>query len=137
MQESQVTFLLVDDDNAANFLNRRVIESVSEKIPVLSVSSAAEALKHFELRKQFKNSNRCMVVLLDINMPTMDGFEFLQVMGPQRPDFSEIKFIMLTSSENKRDVQKAQSLRVDGYIAKPLSREKVIEILNDVDYKSK
>lgn len=129
MQESQVTFLLVDDDKAANFLNRRVIESVSKEIPVLSVSSAAEALQHFELRKKFKNRNSRMVVLLDINMPVMDGFEFLQTMGPQRPEYTEIKFIVLTSSENQKDVQKAESMRVDGYVTKPLSRQKVMQIL--------
>lgn len=133
MIDTDVRFVLVDDDQAANFLNKRLIESVSEDVGILSVLSAAEALKHFEIRKSFAQNKEREVVLLDINMPAMDGLEFLESLEPGKFDFEGITFIMLTSSNNLKDIEKAKSLNVHGYITKPLSREKILKILENLN----
>ncbi|GAB4412689.1 MAG: hypothetical protein OHK0039_18890 [Bacteroidia bacterium] len=69
------------------------------------------------------------LILLDINMPVMDGFEFLEAW--QKIDFSgkdQVRIVMLTSSSNPRDLEAARNYGVDGFINKPLTREKIISL---------
>ena len=134
MKEPEARILLVDDDRASNFLNTRLIESVAGDLAIVSVLSAAEALKYFEGRQRFSKRKDRVVVLLDINMPSMDGFEFLESLKTINFDYTDITFFILSSSANIRDIKKAKSYKVDGYITKPLSREKVQKILDDLDY---
>lgn len=133
MKDPEVRILLVDDDRASNFLNTRLIESVAGDLAIVSVLSAAEALKYFEGRQRFTKHDDRVVVMLDINMPSMDGFEFLESLKTENFDYTGITFFILSSSANIRDIKKAKSYKVDGYITKPLSREKVQSILNDLD----
>jgi len=70
------------------------------------------------------------LILLDINMPVMDGFEFLQEYN--KVDFNgKLKphIIMLTTSTNPTDVDKVKKSDITGYINKPLTESKIMEII--------
>ncbi|MGY2130882.1 response regulator [Hymenobacter sp. HD11105] len=120
--------LLVDDDRINNFLNQRLLEGLSITDKLLTALNGQEALTIFE--QECREANCPALVLLDVNMPVMNGFEFLEAYDklpftPKEP----VIIIMLTTSLHPRDVERVQRLGIAGFINKPLTKEKVNDIL--------
>ena len=117
--------LLVDDDKITNFLNQRLIEKLSVTKSVKVVCNGKEALEYFQ-----KNSSILPdLILLDINMPVMDGFEFVDNFKTLGLD-KKIVIVMLTTSSNEKDIERiAKNNLVSGYINKPLTNEKLTDTL--------
>lgn len=123
--------ILVDDNETALFLNTDVISEVWQGVNVVSFSNAQEFIDEcLEDQKWFSESS---LVLLDINMPGKVGFDILEELEDQRDgDFGELEFVMVTSSNLKRDIEISTRFEsVLGYITKPLTKEKLIETLYD------
>ena len=122
-------YLLIDDDEIFNFLNRKVLEKSGQASEIMVCSSAKEGLQYIaEII-----SNRDLwpqVILLDIRMPGMDGFEFLRILKDQNEHFlKQVKVFMLTSSIDDRDKQKSEMYPfVYGYFSKPLNPSILIHI---------
>ncbi len=132
--QGKMSILLVDDDEAANFLNSRLIERVNDDVQVNSVLNGKEALAY--LAGTYPNSSpeglEKMIIFLDINMPVMDGFEFLEALEiSEGIDVSNMSIIVLSSSVNDRDVARAKSHQIYDYLSKPLTKDKVRHILNE------
>ncbi len=119
--------LLVDDDNINNFINERLLKKLNITHNVKVAMNGEEAL---DFLKSNAENLFPELILLDINMPVMDGFEFLQEYkktnfnGKQQP-----YIIMLTTSTNPNDVDKVKKSDVAGYINKPLTEPKIMEIV--------
>jgi CheY-like chemotaxis protein len=122
--------LLVDDDITTNFLNESLIEEIGITKQVLVAQNGKEGIEMVE--RYFQEQAACpQLILLDINMPVMDGFEFLEAF--QKLDFEHkdsIVIIILTTSLNPIDVHKVKELGVSGFLSKPLTEEILNEILN-------
>lgn len=122
--------LLVDDDGVTNFINHRLIKKMNITGCIQSAVNGNEALKYL---KEFslKNDNKGPeLVLLDINMPVLDGFEFLEHF--QTMSFANkenIKIVILTTSTHQKDILKISSNTHIGYINKPLTQDKLMEVL--------
>lgn len=87
-----------------------------------------KAAVDFLLQSKDKD-NRPELILLDINMPIMDGWEFLEKFS-DLPYTENISIVMLSSSINPEDIQKAQSNKlVKGFLSKPIDNQKLDEIL--------
>lgn len=116
------TILLVEDSESEQFLYRRRIEAHSPNACILSAYDGQEAL---ELLEDSDIVPDC--ILLDINMPRMNGFEFLENYSKTH-DVSHIVVCMLSSSAHESDKQKALSYScVKHYFVKPISND-------DLDY---
>jgi len=127
--------LLVDDDSITNFINKSIISDIEVSENIYTAENGMEALEILKSHCQEKNiSNFCpSIVFLDLNMPLMDGFEFLQMFGNMNEFENQcIPIIVLTSSENAQDIQKAKQLKVNGYVCKPLTAEKVTDVINEI-----
>ncbi|MBC6698425.1 response regulator [Hymenobacter puniceus] len=125
--------LLVDDDDTTNFLNQRLFERMAVTDTVLVAGNGQEALDLLNTHCQADTSPTCpSLILLDMKMPLMNGFEFLQafVRRPPRPNLPVV-VIMLTTSLNPDDVARMQSLPIAGYLTKPLTTEKIAQILQE------
>lgn len=112
---------LVDDDEIQNLINSRIIENIDEKLTTKAFSNGLEALN------AVKNGVVPSVIFLDINMPIMNGWDFLEEYD------SEYNFpvFVITSSFNDADIQRSERYsNVKGYITKPLDQEKVQGILS-------
>jgi CheY-like chemotaxis protein len=121
--------LLVDDDEITNFINEQLIKDLSVAEEILVATNGKEGIDAVEKRCQDKKS--CPeLILLDINMPVMNGFEFLekyqQMYLPHRP---KSVVVMLTSSENSKDIEKSKQTTIADYMTKPLTEKKISSIL--------
>jgi CheY-like chemotaxis protein len=111
--------LLVDDDAAANYLSKELLLSLNV---AKEVETAENCLRALELVKQ---SNSPDVILLDIKMPGIDGFDFLERLKSLSLN-KNVKVYMLTSSLRAEDKLKAFAFRaVIDYFEKPLTAEMV------------
>lgn len=110
--------VLIDDDATTNYLNKMIIERSELVDEVLSFDSAEEALNYFSEGNLTQDES---LVLLDINMPIMNGWQFLD--HYEAMNFSQSnKIVMLTSSINPADKELAdEKYDVVAYKPKPLS----------------
>ncbi len=120
--------VLIDDDHTTNTLNKLIIERSALVDEVLMFAEAEKALD-FLRNEQSENKS---LILLDINMPFMNGWEFLneyvKLNGSRRYD----KIIMLTSSIDPSDITKAEeAVAVAGYKSKPLSFEMLQSLVDE------
>jgi CheY-like chemotaxis protein len=123
--------LLVDDDETTNFLNQALLRRLAVTDTILVAGNGQEALDLLHIHCASVASPTCpALILLDMKMPRMNGLEFLQAYT-QRPltDNPAVIIIMLTTSLNPQDVARMQDLPIAGYLTKPLTREKIDQLL--------
>ncbi|KAA5538850.1 response regulator [Adhaeribacter rhizoryzae] len=126
--ESPKIILLVDDDDTSRFLAKRVFKRVAVEVDILTASHGLEAL---DIVKEVCQREQCPeLILLDINMPIMDGFEFLEQLQ-KSADLScaAIKIVLLSSSTHQLDLARARKYPVVDFIEKPLTPEKLARFL--------
>jgi CheY-like chemotaxis protein len=123
------SILLVDDDPTSCFLTQYIIEEMQLTDQIYTVPGGREALDFLRSRQALPDF--CIdLILLDINMPDMDGFEFLEAFEALHGN-SNISIVMLTTSSNKRDMDKAKIYRVIDYLNKPITEEKLGQIMSN------
>ncbi|TGE08021.1 response regulator [Hymenobacter fodinae] len=122
--------LLVDDDPTTNYLNRKLLERMNFTDEILVALNGREALQVLDEHCQATSETCPSLLFLDVNMPLMDGFEFLAAY--QKLPLAERKaivIVMLTTSVHPRDMQRLEQLPVSGFLSKPLTEAKVQQIL--------
>ncbi|UTA67094.1 response regulator [Emticicia sp. 21SJ11W-3] len=132
--EQKRCVLLVDDDKIINFMHQKLIKNCELAYPVEVVMSGQEALDYLTGKGAFEGiENRLLpgLVLLDINMPVMDGWAFLENYCTIDEKLREGVFIvMLTSSIDPADKGRAeQNKDVRLYVNKPLTKGNLLKII--------
>ena len=115
--------MLIDDEPVNNFICRRTIEHFDPTIKIVEFEKAKDALEYFKLQSKNKNQQLPDVVFLDLNMPFMDGWSFLEHYKELMPYFNaDIELFLLTSSSFEGDLKRARNFPViSHYITKPLT----------------
>lgn len=130
------SILLIDDDEITNYLHQMLLEELNVTENISTAYNGQEALSMIQknCHPDSPSSNACPeVIFLDLNMPGMDGFEFLDEF--EKKNFlvnNNIHVIVVTSSNNQKDILRAKSYRIDGYVNKPLTEEKLKQVLQDM-----
>lgn len=127
--------LLVDDDDGHNYLTRTVIARTAVTKNVHITCNGREAIDYVTSRGKFKENGdtypKPEIILLDINMPVMDGWGFLEEYRKLNNAYKcGIMIIILTTSENPDEMERARSIReVSAFKSKPLTKEVLEEVI--------
>lgn len=124
-----LTICLIDDDRIYQFTAKRIIELVNPMQKVLVFSNGKEALDFFS-QQTLKHDELPDVILLDINMPVMNGWEFLEAYNGVKSDLDKhINIYMVSSSVDANDKLRSKTFDVKDFIEKPLDKEMMLKIL--------
>lgn len=128
------SILLVDDDEATNFLHSFYIKEWDFAENIYTAMNGQEALDFLKTNEEFR-ANKPSLILLDINMPIMNGFEFMEAYTDLEESMkASIVVVMLTSSLHHSDQKKASNLDdLKSFINKPLTKEQMENLMAQVE----
>lgn len=126
--------MLIDDNEIDLFVNRKFIERAVSEVEILTFIRAKKALDFLSALKVSASSDYLFIpdiILLDINMPEMGGFEFLDAYARlQNENLAKTKIFMLSSSTSLKDrIDADRHSACEGFLSKPLSCGVVKQIL--------
>ena len=118
--------LLIDDDPVTNLVNKRIIERNFD-LNIVIFTDAALALAELKSYRDAKGNRFPEIILLDIDMPAMNGWEFLEALHTiSDVNFERCRVIILSASIDFEDIEKSRRYKaVCDFISKPLTPEKL------------
>jgi CheY-like chemotaxis protein len=126
----QAVILLAEDREDDIFLIRRAFQKGGVTNPLFVVRDGEEAVAYLEGRGKYFHRDEFplpALLLLDLKMPKMDGFEVLKWLR-QQSTFSSLRVVVLTSSNDIRDANVAYQLGANSFLVKPMDFENVVEL---------
>lgn len=130
MKQKLNSVLLIDDDAATNFINSFLLKQMDCTEQIIVKENARAGLDY--LKQAISDISVPDLIFLDINMPGMDGWDFVaEYQKFPRHTTSSAALIMLSTSQNPDDLEKANQIReIAQFQSKPLSKEKMNAILH-------
>ncbi len=128
MAENKLQLLVIDDDEINIFIIRKIVEKTGAAIEMVSKNNGQQAIDY--LNKSIAEGKELpSLVLIDINMPVMNGWEFLEAYQELNID-KPVNMYILSSSVYENDIEKTKTYPlVKGFISKPLSMERLNELI--------
>ncbi|WP_051359642.1 response regulator [Adhaeribacter aquaticus] len=123
------TILIVDDDETCCFVAKRILQKYGFGQQIITVHNGLEALLKLQTIAT-KGEKLPELIFLDIKMPIMNGFEFLEeVTQITELNLSQTKIYVCTSSNHSKDKEQASLFPIAGFITKPLTADVLVDIL--------
>ena len=121
---------MIDDDLAINYFHKRLFLKLELATSVLSYFNGSDALKGLIELDSTLTKNDLVFVFLDINMPGIDGWFFLEEFNKIQSTLNgDFKIFVLSSSVNSDDIEKAKyNINITNYFAKPLMIEGILAL---------
>lgn len=128
----KTNILLVDDDEIYLYLMKRTIGELSNNLVVSSFTDGEQAIEYISECANDKN-DLPRVILLDVNMPFLDGWGFLAEFKKIKSKIDNpVNIYMVSSSSMEKDIKRAAEFEeITGYIVKPISETKLVEIFKE------
>ena len=127
MQNSK-PILLIEDDDVDVMTVKRALKDLKVSNQLVSIGDGEEAIEYLKTESAVKPC----IVLLDLNMPKMDGAEFLKIVKADKA-LKKIPVVILTTSNSDRDVIESYELGAAGYMVKSVDYEKFVETIRAID----
>lgn len=130
MEERIINILLVEDDEVDVMNVKRAFERNRITNPLFVASNGLEALEMLrgDSKSELNIPQRRRIILLDINMPKMNGIEFLHEIRND-PNLSATPVVVLTTSDEDQDRIEAYKFNVAGYLLKPVTFNNFVEVM--------
>ncbi len=129
MDDRVINILLVEDDEVDVMTVKRAFAKNNISNPLFVAHNGLEALEL--LRKEDTPAKR-RLILLDVNMPKMNGIEFLRELRAD-PKLQQACVVMMTTSNEERDRIEAFKLNVAGYLLKPVTFQQFAEVMSTIN----
>jgi CheY-like chemotaxis protein len=120
--------LLVEDDSVDAMTVKRALKDLNVANLLVHTLNGEEALNHLRA----KGNGKPCVILLDLNMPKMNGVELLKIVKADGV-LKSIPVVVLTTSQEEQDVVESFKLSAAGYIVKPVDYKKFVEAMRTID----
>ena len=124
--KKELNILLVEDNLIEVMKMRRTVSLLDLKHNIIVASNGEDALQHIDDKSKFPD-----LILLDLNMPKVGGIEFLAILK-KNDDIKHIPTVILTTSDNQKDLEECYRLGVSGYVLKPLKYDDYVEKIKNV-----
>ncbi|WBX75115.1 response regulator [Tenacibaculum ovolyticum] len=124
--KKRLNILLIEDNIIEIMKMKRTNSSLELKHDISEAKNGEEALEILEEKSSLPD-----LILLDLNMPKINGIEFLTILK-NNDDLKHIPTVILTTSDNQKDLEECYRIGVSGYILKPLKYEDYVEKIETV-----
>ncbi|WP_416897334.1 MAG: response regulator [Minwuia sp.] len=134
-RDERIVILMVDDDPDDIFLTRRAFQEGRLIKDFHAVGNGREMLDYLHNRGAYSDSGanpRPHIILLDINMPMMNGFEALDQVR-RDPDLADIPIVMLTTSRDQVDVSRCYAMGANSFISKPMTPSAMRDLVRTIE----
>ncbi|KAA3437510.1 response regulator [Rufibacter hautae] len=122
--QKMLSVMIVDDDESWIFVSKLLLKKAGIQNGIITAKNGLEAFTKLQELVSAEDKKLPDLIFLDIRMPVMDGFEFLERTTKTDPiDLSQTKVYICSSSLNPGDKEKAALYPVAGFLTKPLSKE--------------
>lgn len=132
INEKLENVLLVDDDEGTNFLNERIIRLSGYVNNIVKAHNGIQALEYLKLKFNSKHPQP-EFILLDINMPAMNGWEFMEAYSQlDEAKKAQIIIVMLSTSLNPDDEKRAREIKeINDFRSKPLTMKMFTDLVEE------
>jgi CheY-like chemotaxis protein len=127
--------LMAEDDPDDQLITRKALEENRVANPLMTVQNGEELLDYLNRRGKFAapaSAPKPCFILMDLNMPRMDGREALKILK-QHPDFKKIPVVILTTSKAEEDILKSYNSGANSYITKPVTFEGLVKVIRSLN----
>jgi CheY-like chemotaxis protein len=130
MATNELIILLAEDDEGHAYLVRQNLQEGGVANEIVHVKDGQEALDYLRSEGAYRGRvpNGPLLLLLDINMPRLDGVELLRQLR-QDPRTAQLPVIMLTTTDDPREVRRCYDLGCASYITKPVEYDRFVEAI--------
>jgi len=125
--KSKKPILIVEDDEIDLMTIRRALKEINVVNEIHSASNGEEGLEFLKNSQEYP-----CIILLDLNMPRMNGIEFLEAVKEDK-DLKKIPVIVLTTSNEERDRMASFKLGVAGFMTKPVDYLQFVEVVRTIN----
>jgi CheY-like chemotaxis protein len=132
MTKQQITLLLVEDNPGDARLTQEALKDINHRMKVQHVNDGVEALAFLQKEEPYANVPRPDLILLDLNMPRMNGLELLEKVKGDK-SLKQIPVLILTISEAEEDISGAYDLNANCYINKPVDLGQFTDIAEAIE----
>lgn len=128
-----VTILIVEDDPGHAKLIEKNLRRGGLENPIKAFQNGQQALDYLKSQGDFEGHpiNQCILMLLDINMPVMNGVELLRILK-QDDRLHQVPVIILTSTDDQREIDECYSLGCNLYVPKPVEFNRFSEVVREL-----
>jgi len=127
-----VDVLLVEDDPGDILMTREAFEQYKIRNVLHVVTDGEQALQYLRRTGDYAGAPRPGLILLDLNLPRLDGLEVLAELKAD-PVLKVIPVVILTTSQAQQDVLRSYALHANAYVSKPVDFETFMEVIRQID----
>lgn len=131
-QPTPIDILLVEDNPGDVRLTQEVLKTSKVRNHLMVASNGQEALSCLRKQGKYANAPRADLILLDLNLPVMDGREVLEKIK-EDPDLKRIPVVILTTSKAEEDIVKSYNLHANCYVTKPVDLDQFVKVVKSLE----